>query len=188
MAAFFRERGCTASVEARVRGARAEHSVDVFVTFRQHGIECRWIVECKLWKNRVEKENVLTLKAIVEDVGADRGIIFCEWGFQSGGLDAARHTNILLVTSLEEFKRTVRLNEVSTALTYRDSDKHGGPAIHLLPNGDQPQHLLTYRGRVFVANWRTGNIAVVNPATKSIESVIELNKYETGSNTAPTAG
>ena len=32
-----------------------------------------------------------------------------------------------------------------------------------------------------VANWQTGNISVVDPATKSIESVIHLDKYEAAS-------
>ena len=182
VAAFFGEQGCTATVEAQVTGARSTHKIDVYVTFRQHGIECRWVVECKLWKGHVEKENVLTLKGIVEDVGADRGIIFCENGFQSGARDATRHTNILLVTSLEEFKRTVRLNETRTALVYRNSDQQGAPPIYAFPNGDQPQHLLSYAGRVFVANWETGKIAVVDPADKTIESIVNLDKYEVASN------
>ena len=178
VAGFFRERGCTASVETPVKGARATHKIDVYVTFRQHGVECRWVIECKLWKGRVEKKDVLTLKSIVEDVGADRGIIFCENGFQSGAGDAARLTNILLVTSLDEFKITVRLGQTRTALVYRDTDQHGAPPIYTFPNGDQPQHLLAYGGRVFAANWATGNIAVVDPNTKSIESIIHLDKYE----------
>jgi DNA-binding beta-propeller fold protein YncE len=37
---------------------------------------------------------------------------------------------------------------------------------------------LAYGGRVFAANWATGNIAVVDPNTKSIESIIHLDKYE----------
>jgi hypothetical protein len=180
VAAFFRERGCTATVEAPITGARATHKVDVYVTFRQYGVECRWIVECKLWKGQVEKENVLTLKGIVEDVGADRGIIFCENGFQSGARDATRYTNILLVTSIEEFKRTVRLNETRTALVY--SDQQGSPPIYAFPNGDQPQHLLSYGGRVFVANWEMGNIAVIDPTSKLIEGIVHLDKYEVASN------
>jgi hypothetical protein len=182
VAAVFREQGCTARVEARVAGARGEHLIDVYVTFRQHGVECRWVVECKLWKKRVEKEKVLTLKSIVEDVGADRGIIFCENGFQAGARDAIRHTNILLVTSLDEFKRTVRLKEAGTPLIYEDSDEPCAPPAHTFPNKDQPQHLLSYSGLVFVANWQTGNITVVDPATRSIERVIHLDKYEAASN------
>jgi hypothetical protein len=26
-------------------------------------VECRWVIECKLWKGRVEKKDVLTLSA-----------------------------------------------------------------------------------------------------------------------------
>jgi hypothetical protein len=166
VAAFFRERGYTASVEARIKGARSEHQIDVYVTFRLHGIECRWIVECKFWKKRVEKEKILALKAIVEDVGADRGIIFCENDFQAGARNATLHTNILLITSLEYFKRTVSLNEGRTALIYQASDQTGGPPIYTFPNNDHPQHLVSYGGRVFVANWQTGNIAIVDPSTR----------------------
>jgi len=182
VAAFFREQGCTAIVEAKITGARARNKIDVFVTFWKYGIECRWVIECKLWKGHVEKKDVLTLKGVVEDVGADRGIIFCENGFQSGARDATRHTNILLVPSLEEFKRTVRLNETHTALVYRYSDQQDAPPIYAFPNGDQPQHLLSYGGRLFVANWETGNIAVVDPTSKSIESIVHLDKYEVASN------
>jgi len=45
VAAFFRERGCAATVEASVTGVRATHKVDVYVTFRQHGVDVRWLIE-----------------------------------------------------------------------------------------------------------------------------------------------
>ena len=178
VARVFRKRGYTACVEEKIKGARATHTIDVYVTSRQLGMECRWIIECKLWKERVKKENVLTLKGIVDDVGADRGIIFCENGFQKGAREAARHTNILLQTSLEDFESTVRLDEARTYLTYQESEEPGAAPIYMFPNGDQPQHLLRYGNRVFVGNWETGNIAVVDPATKSVESFILLDKYE----------
>ena len=44
----------------------------------------------KRWTRRVPKEKVMALKAIVEDLGADRGIIVNEAGFQSGAQKAAR--------------------------------------------------------------------------------------------------
>jgi hypothetical protein len=88
MAVLFREQGCTARVNAQIKSARGTHSIDVYLKFRLQGIECCWIIKCKLWKKYVEKANVMTLKAIIENVGADRGIIFCENGFQSGALDA----------------------------------------------------------------------------------------------------
>jgi hypothetical protein len=178
VAAFFRERGCASTVEAPVTGARATHKIDVYVTFRQHGVDVRWLIECKLWKSRVEKAQVLTLKAIVDDVGADRGIIFCESEFQSGARDAARHTNVLLVSSLEEFKRTVSFEDSRVMLIYRETAPPNNVPVYAFPGGAKPEHLLLYEDRIFVANWEPGNIAVIDPASKSIESVIDLDKYE----------
>jgi hypothetical protein len=178
VATFFRDRGCSVTVEARLNGARSEHRVDVHVTFLEHGIESHWIIECKLWRKRVGKEEILAFKGVVEDVGANRGIIFCEKGFQLGAHNAARNTNLLLVTSFEEFKRTVNFNAKLRALVLHKSDQPGASPIYAFPQGDEPHHLLLYGNRVFVANWRTGNIAIVDPATRSIESTIDLDKYE----------
>ena len=105
-ASFFRGLGCSVDVEAVVHGPYAEHRVDVWVQFVRYGVQCKWVVECKLWNSNVSKEKVMALKAIVDDVGADRGIIITEKGFQSGAYDAARGKNLTLVTALEEFKRT----------------------------------------------------------------------------------
>jgi hypothetical protein len=60
-----------------------------------------WVIECKAWKNNIPKEKVMALSAIVQDVGADRGFLLSEVGFQSGAIRAARTSNITL-TSLED--------------------------------------------------------------------------------------
>lgn len=136
------------------------------------------------WKGRVKKENIEALKSIVDDIGADRGILFCENDFQPSARDAARNTNVLLQTSLEEFKRTVCLDKTRATLVYKESDEPDASPVQLFLNGDQPHHLLLYGGRVFVGNWGTGNISIVDPATKTIESTIALDKYEA----SPSAG
>lgn len=43
-------------------------------------------------------EKVETLLSIVNDVGADRGLLVTERGFQSGAIAAARQTNVTTVT------------------------------------------------------------------------------------------
>jgi hypothetical protein len=96
VARLFRELGCSAEVGISVQGARGVHAIDVWVVFERFGLEHRWAVECKRWKRRVPKEKVLTFKSIVEDVGADKGIFVAESGFQSGAINAANSTNILL--------------------------------------------------------------------------------------------
>lgn len=176
VAEMFRELGCDADEEATVRGARATHKVDV--RFKRHGVDCRWIVECKLWQRPVEKSHVEALKSIVDDIGADRGILFSEHGYQSGAHDAASRTNILLQTSLEEFKRTAQLDETRVALVREEPDESGGPPVYAFPGGERPQHILLHERQLFVGNWGTGSIAIVEPATRTVASVIGLDKYE----------
>lgn len=100
-AAFFRRLGLDASTEARVDGVRGTHSVDVLVNGSYLGLPFTWIVECKAWKSNVSKEKVMALFAIVQDVGADRGFLLSEAGFQSGAIRSAETTNITL-TSIED--------------------------------------------------------------------------------------
>ncbi|WP_206606032.1 restriction endonuclease [Steroidobacter cummioxidans] len=95
---FFRRLGLTATIESAVEGVRAVHSVDVLVQGKYQGIEFRWIVECKAWASNVPKEKVMALAAIVQDVGADRGFLLSETGFQSGAVRAATKTNITLAS------------------------------------------------------------------------------------------
>ncbi len=68
------------------------------------------MVECKLWNSRVSKLHVLALCEIVSDIGADRGILLAEKGFQSGASEAAALTNVHL-TSLANARQATR-NEV----------------------------------------------------------------------------
>ncbi|MBC7946696.1 MAG: restriction endonuclease [Chitinophagaceae bacterium] len=100
-AAFFRKVGLNAKVECDIEGVRGVHSVDVYVEGLFHGIAFKWVIECKAWNSAVPKEKVMALSAIVQDVGADRGFLLSEAGFQSGAVRAARKTNITL-TSLED--------------------------------------------------------------------------------------
>ena len=67
-AAFFERQGCSVQVEAKVQGVRAQHEVDVYVKFFRHGIECKWVIECKLWKSKIPKEKVMALKSIIDDI------------------------------------------------------------------------------------------------------------------------
>ena len=114
-AEFFRTLGCDAQVEAKVPGARAEHKVDVWVRFTKFGLETKWLIECKYWASSVPKEKVLALKALVEDVGADRGILISAAGFQPGAVRATEKTNITL-TDLDGLKETAREDLIASVL------------------------------------------------------------------------
>jgi hypothetical protein len=120
-ATFFRSLGLSAMIEARVRGARGEHKIDVHAKGSLHGIAFNWIVECKAWQKNIPKEKVLALAEIVEDVGADRGFLLSEIGFQSGAVLQAARRNITL-TSLQDLREAVKsdMNEqVLSRLSWR---------------------------------------------------------------------
>lgn len=109
-ASFFRSLGLDASTDVTVEGVRTTHDIDVLVKSHHVGFEITWLVECKHWKTRVSKLHVLALREIVADLGADRGILLSEAGFQSGAIEAANLTNVQ-VTSLAEVSATAK-NEI----------------------------------------------------------------------------
>jgi hypothetical protein len=100
-AAYYRDLGLNAETDVTMEGVRGQHDIDVAVRGDRPGVEFLWIVECKLWNRRVPKSAVATLSSIVHDVGADRGIILSNSGFQAGAPMMATKNNITL-TSLEE--------------------------------------------------------------------------------------
>ena len=121
-ASFFRRIGFTADVEAQIAGVRGRHKVDVLVSGEIRGVQFRWIVECKHWTTNVPKEKVMALMSIVQDLGADRGFLLSETGFQSGAIRASRDSNVTL-SSLEDLKleaqRTLVPDEAAHLLARR---------------------------------------------------------------------
>lgn len=93
-AAFFRSLGQSADTNVTLHGVRTSHDIDVVVKSKHVGFEVLWLIECKHWKSPVSKLHVLGLREIVNDLGADRGILLCEAGFQAGAIEAANLTNV----------------------------------------------------------------------------------------------
>jgi hypothetical protein len=106
-AAHFRRLGLPTSTNVTLQGVRSTHDVDVVVRFERAGIDHLWIVECKDTGRPVSKDKALLLRTIVDDVGADRGILLCENGFQRGAYEVSQRTNVL-VTSLARLEDASR--------------------------------------------------------------------------------
>ena len=107
VAAVFRSLGAAVEVEHVLRGVRARHEIDVYVSFERWGVRQSWIIECKLLNRSVTKAHVLTLKSILDDVGGDRALLVSNRGFQPGAVSAAARTSISL-TSLPELQAVSR--------------------------------------------------------------------------------
>ena len=101
VADFFRALGLTADTNVTVAGVRTSHDIDVRVSAHFAGVDLLWVVECKQWKRRVTKNHVLALHTIIQEIGADRGFMMAENGYQAGAVEAAASSNITL-TSLAE--------------------------------------------------------------------------------------
>src|SRR5271165_6617433 len=98
VAEFFRSIGLQADTNVTLEGVRTSHDIDVVVRSNHVGFDLLWLVECKRWKTAVSKLHVLALREIVSDLGADRGILMAESGFQSGAQEAAQLTNAQLTS------------------------------------------------------------------------------------------
>ncbi|WP_454044679.1 restriction endonuclease [Cellulosimicrobium sp. Marseille-Q8652] len=97
-AAFFRTLGLEAETDKHLEGVRGGHDIDVVVRSRRAGLDQLWVVECKHWKRRVSKLHVSALAEIVRNVGADRGLLLSEKGFQAGAGQVAYRSNITLTS------------------------------------------------------------------------------------------
>ena len=106
VAKLFRNLGLSVETDRRIEGVRTTHDIDVVVRSKQAGIEQLWLVECKKWNRPISKDKVLILRTIVTEIGADRGFMMAESGYQTGTLEAAMSTNITL-TSINELEATV---------------------------------------------------------------------------------
>ena len=115
-AQFFRSLGFDVAVDTRVSAVRTTHKIDVWVTFNRFGLDHRWVIECKDWQRSIPQEKVLALRTIVEDIGADRGFLLSEEGFQPGAVRAAQNTNITL-SSLADLHDKAEEDILSSAVT-----------------------------------------------------------------------
>lgn len=95
---YFFSLGFSSETNKRIQGVRTNHNIDVYVQTKFMGQDLKWIIEAKKWQSKINQLQVLALRTIVDDIGADKGFIISEYGFQKGAMEASRNTNIHLLT------------------------------------------------------------------------------------------
>lgn len=95
---YFKSLGFEAETNKTVIGVRTSHDIDIFVKTKFMGQNLTWIIEAKKWNSKINKLQPLGLRTIVDDIGADKGFIISEKGFQKGAIEACKNTNITLLT------------------------------------------------------------------------------------------
>lgn len=84
--------------DCKVKGkSGVSHQIDV-LTVHSDGIHAyETAIECKYWKNKVNKDIVMKVSSIIEDAGISKGVIVTKSGFTNDGLEYAKFKNIGLV-------------------------------------------------------------------------------------------
>src|SRR5947209_19049508 len=95
---IFKEMGCAATRNKRLKGVRGLNDIDVVVNDRTRRPHSLILCECKHWNRKVPKAIVHAFRTVVHDSGANLGFIISDKGFQAGAFDAAANANIKLVT------------------------------------------------------------------------------------------
>ncbi|GGB81953.1 hypothetical protein GCM10007424_22510 [Flavobacterium suaedae] len=100
---MFTECGFETEVSKVVELVRGQKEIDVITQDLRSEYKPTILIECKFWKEKVNQEIVHSFRTVVNDFGANLGFIVSKNGFQSGCYEAAKNTNIRLV-SLKELE------------------------------------------------------------------------------------
>lgn len=73
------------------------HQIDVITSHTEGNNTYETAIECKFRKEKVNKDVVMKLVAILEDTGISKGIIVSKSGFTRDGIQFAKHKNIGIV-------------------------------------------------------------------------------------------
>lgn len=98
VAAILTECGVDAAVEKRIELARGFVDIDVWAHDPSSTPPQTYVIECKRWSKAVPKAVVHAFRCVVADSGANWGAIVSSDGFQRGAYEAARYSNVRLLT------------------------------------------------------------------------------------------
>ena len=92
---YLNEAGYQAESPKTIETVRGDVEVDVFATAPNELLRT-FVCECKYWNTAVPKEKIHAFRTVVQDSGAMLGIFIAKEGYQSGAIEAARCSNVLL--------------------------------------------------------------------------------------------
>lgn len=81
--------------------ADGNYQIDGLIEFEVMGLKYKTVVECKMYKNPINRGIVQKLYSTIQSIGAHKGIIVSTSNFQSGALLYARQHGIALIQMTE---------------------------------------------------------------------------------------
>ena len=73
------------------------HQIDVLTSHKAGPHSYKTAIECKYWKNKVQKDTVAKLSEILEDANIEKGVVVSRSGFTQDAVKFAKYKNINLV-------------------------------------------------------------------------------------------
>ncbi|MFM0158346.1 restriction endonuclease [Paraburkholderia sediminicola] len=98
---IFRNVGLRADFEVDLQTPRGSVNVDVLAVDVRSVDKIRYIVECKNWGNAVPQSVVHSFTTVMQETGANIGLIISKQGLQQGAKRYTQNTNIVGMTYLE---------------------------------------------------------------------------------------
>jgi len=92
---YLNQAGYHAIAPKTIVTVRGKVEVDVFVTSEDELLK-QFVCECKYWDTPVPKEKIHAFRTVVQDSGSMLGIFISKNGFQSGAIEAASCSNVIL--------------------------------------------------------------------------------------------
>lgn len=95
VAELFKNRGYEARHNVWLKGrSGVKHQIDVYAVYRAPLHVDRIVVECKAYGRPVDKDRVMKLAQVVQDLGVEKGILVTTSRFTSAAIATARGLNI----------------------------------------------------------------------------------------------
>ena len=98
VAEILNESGIDAKVEYHPNSVRSDIEIDVYACEKIGNRDNIFVIECKNWNHKIPQTVVHAVRTVVQDVGGNTGYIISRKGFQKGAYEAAKLTNIKLLT------------------------------------------------------------------------------------------
>lgn len=98
VAQVFNQAGFHAQIEKQIETVRGSVNIDVFAENKNSTPQSVYLVECKYWTSDIPQTVIHSFRTVVNDFGANFGLIVAKNNFQSGALEAIKNTNIKLIS------------------------------------------------------------------------------------------
>lgn len=104
------------------------HQIDILTTHSDGIHSYKTAIECKYWKEKINKEIVMKVSETIEDAGIEKGVIVSKTGFTKDGAEFAKYKNIGIVElreigepaqDIQERQLNIGLIEISSFITIR---------------------------------------------------------------------